>query len=275
MAKQLRILVTGGSGILGSQVVQRLQQAGHQPIVFSRRESTAPGWVRGDLSTGAGLAQALAGVDVVVHAASAAAESSKVKAVDIEGTHRLLKAAAEAGVKHLLYVSIVGVDKIPYAYFKAKLAGEDAVQAGVVPWTILRATQFPELIDRVLRASRGPFVFVPRAMSFQPVNSGDVAERLAELAVSAPARMLEDFGGPEVLTTRELAHAWLARRGLRKWIVEVPVPGPAGRGVRAGHQLCPEQRQGHRTWSAWVARSYAYGQVPAAYGGRRQPSRET
>jgi uncharacterized protein YbjT (DUF2867 family) len=270
----MRILVTGGSGVLGSQVVERLRAAGQRPIVLSRRASSAPDWVRGDIATGEGLPEALAGVEVVVHAASAAAEFTKIKGTDIEGTRRLVEAAETAGVKHLVYISIVGIDRIPYVYYKAKVAAEELVKAGAVPWTIQRATQFPELLDRVLRASRGPFVFVPGSISFQPVDSVEVAERLAQLATSAPAGKLEDFGGPEVLTTRELAQTWLAHRGMRKRIVSFPIPGKVGRAFRAGYHLCPEHRQGRGTWVDWIGRAYAGGQVPTAYSRKSEPDRD-
>ena len=184
------------------------------------------------------------------------------------------EAAEAAGVKHLVYISIVGIDRIPYVYYKAKVAAEETIKAGAVPWTILRATQFPELLDRVLRASREPLVFVPGSISFQPVDSGEVAERLAQLATSAPAGMLEDFGGPEVLTTKELAQAWLARRGMRKRLVSLPIPGKAGRGFRAGYHLCPDHRQGRWTWSDWIGRAYAGGRVPTACSRKSEPSQD-
>jgi uncharacterized protein YbjT (DUF2867 family) len=271
----MRILVSGGSGVLGHQVVERLVSAGQNPIVLSRRASRLPGWVRGDIATGEGLPEALAGVDVVVHAASAAAEFTRIKATDVEGTRRLVAAAEAAGVKHLIYISIVGVGSVPYFYYRAKAAAEATIKGGTVPWTILRATQFHELIDRIFRASRGPFVFVPRSISFQPVDSGDVAERLAELATSSPAGLLDDFGGPEILTSRELAQAWLARRGLRKSIVGIPVPGRTGRGFRAGQHLCPDRRQGGVTWHDWIGRAYAGGRVPTAYGRKSQSTEDT
>jgi uncharacterized protein YbjT (DUF2867 family) len=270
----MRILVTGGSGILGTQVVERLRAAGQETIVLSRRASTAPDWVKGDIATGEGLPAALAGVNVVIHAASAAAEFTKIKGTDIDGTSRLVEIAEAAGVKHLVYISIVGIDRIPYAYYKAKVAAEEIIKAGGVPWTIQRATQFPELLDRFLRISRGPFLFVPRSISFQPVDSGEVAERLAQLATSAPAGMLEDFGGPEVLTTKGLAQTWLARRGMHKRIVSFPVPGKAGRAFRAGHHLCPDHRQGRATWGDWVGRAYAGGRVPTAYSSKNEPSKD-
>ena len=271
----MRILVTGGTGVLGSQVVERLREAGHTAIVLSRRASTEADWVQGDIATGEGLEGALEGVDAVVHAASAAAEFRKIKSTDIQGTTHLVAAAEKAGVKHLVYISIVGIDMVPYVYYKAKVAAEETVKAGGVPWTILRATQFPELIDRVLRASRGPFLFVPGSMSFQPVHSSEVAQRLAELSLSSPAGMLADFGGPEVLTTKEIAHAWMARRGLSKIVVGVPIPGKAGRSFRAGNHLSPEHRDGHGTWAGWVARAYAGGAIPTAYGRRREASRDS
>ena len=261
----MRIVVTGGSGVLGAQVVEQLRAAGHEPVVLSR--GPGPGRLQGDVATGEGLAPAFAGADVLLHAASAAAEFTKIKATDIEGTRRVLSAAEAAGIKHLVYISIVGIDRIDYGYYKAKLTAENTIKAGSVPWSILRATQFHDLIDRVLRATaRGPFVVIPKGLRFQPVASAEVATRLTEVSLGAPTGAIEDFGGPEVLTADELALAWSKRRGRRRRVVRVPVPGKAGAGFRAGNHLCPDHRQGELTWAQWLEQAYADGRVPAAYG---------
>src|SRR3990172_2973042 len=144
------ILVTGGSGGLGSELVPRLA-AGHTVRILSRRPrppSATTEWAQGELATGEGLAEAVAGVDMIVHAASS--PFGKTRQVDVEGIRRLLPAAAPA-TPHLFYISIVGVDRIPFPYYRAKLAAEKLVEEPAVPYTILRATQFHTLIDRLLR----------------------------------------------------------------------------------------------------------------------------
>src|SRR3990172_6438701 len=146
------ILVTGGSGGLGSELVPRLAAAGHTVRVLSRRPrppSTNTEWAQGDLATGEGLAEAVSGVDAVIHAATS--PFRRTRQTDVEGTRRLLDAAGAAGEPHFFYISIVGIDRIPLPYYKAKLAAEKLVEESAIPYTILRATQFHSLIDRFLR----------------------------------------------------------------------------------------------------------------------------
>jgi uncharacterized protein YbjT (DUF2867 family) len=246
-------------------VVDGLSDRGLQPLVLSRRPR--PGWVQGDLATGIGLGPALEGAEVVLHLASAAAEVTRIKATDIEGTRRLVAAAEGAGVKHMVFVSIVGIDRVAYPYYRAKVAAEEAVRAGAVPWSIVRATQFHDFIGRILRAlARGPWLFVPRGFSFQPVASAEVASRLVEVARSAPTGTTEDLGGPQVLSAAELGRAWLAQRGESRRVVGLPIPGRAGRDFRAGNHLCPDRRQGRQPWTEWLEEAYAGGRVPTAYG---------
>jgi uncharacterized protein YbjT (DUF2867 family) len=245
-------------------LVEQLRRAGHDPVVLSRR--ARQGTIQGNIATGAGLAQALEDAEVVLHAATAAAEPTRIRATDIEGTRRLVAAAESAGVKHLVCVSIVGIESVDYGYYRAKMAAETAVRAGAVPWSILRATQFYDLIDRVLRAlARGPLLFVPSGIRFQPVASSEVARRLAEIATGDPTTTVEDLGGPRVMTSRELGEAWLGQRGERRQIVALPLPGRALRDFRAGKHLRPDARRGRQTWADWLKDAYAGGRVPTAY----------
>jgi uncharacterized protein YbjT (DUF2867 family) len=198
------ILVTGGTGVLGRRAVDRLRAAGHESRVLSR--SGRPGTIQGDLLTGAGLDGAVDGVETIVHCASN--PYRKTRRTDVGGTELLLQAAARAGVSHVVFISIVGVDRNPYyPYFRVKLDAESVVERSPVPWTILRATQFHDLVLKALRLlDRLPAVMpIPGGVLFQPIDVGEVADRLVELALSPPAGRVPDVGGPEVLTFAELA----------------------------------------------------------------------
>src|SRR5438445_2033117 len=143
----MRVLVTGGTGALGREVVTQLRAKGHRARILSRKPGAGADWVQGDLVTGAGLELAVKDVDAIVHAASDALDPRKYHATDVLGTRRLLAMAREAGVRHVVYISIVGMDGVAYPYYKSKLAAEAVMRENIVPWTMLRATQFNTLID--------------------------------------------------------------------------------------------------------------------------------
>lgn len=238
------ILVTGGTGTLGRVLVARLGTAGHEVRVLSRR----PGHYTGDLVTGAGVAEAVRDTDVIVHCAS---DPRKPK-TDVDATRNLI-AAAEG--QHLVYVSIVGVDRIPYGYYETKLACERLVEDSGLPWTILRATQFHDLIAMAARAlTRSPVVPVPAGVSFQPVDVTEVAARLVELATGAPAGRAPDFGGPAVRTSADLVRAYLRATRRRRAVVPVPLPGKVIRAVRSGANLTPDHRDGRITFEEYLAK---------------------
>lgn len=244
------LLVTGGTGVLGRRVVERIEAAGTEARVMSH--SGRPGTVRGDLLTGEGLGAAVRGVGTIVHCASS--PYRKARRVDVEGTERLLEAAAGAGVSHLVYISIVGVDRAPsYPYYRVKLEAERAIEASPVPHTILRATQFYDLVLVAIRfLDRLPVLPVPADLPGQPVDAGEVAGRLAELALSGPAGRVPDVGGPEVGTLADSARRYLEVLGSRKKVVEFPLPGKTARAVREGALTCPENRYGKIRWEEFL-----------------------
>jgi uncharacterized protein YbjT (DUF2867 family) len=243
------VLVTGGTGSLGRRVVDGLREADSDVRALSR--SGRPGTVPGDLLTGAGLEQALHGVDVVVHCASS---PRKTRQTDVEGTERLLRAAARTGLSHIVFISIVGVDRNPYfPYYRMKLEVEKVVERSEVPWTILRATQFHEFALRMIQfLERLPVVTMPKGFLLQPIDVGEVAGRLVELALSAPAGRVPDVGGPEVRTFTELARSYLEMTGKRRRVVEVPLPGKMARAIREGAQTCPDQAYGKIRWEEFL-----------------------
>lgn len=244
------ILVTGGTGLLGRRVVDRLRAAGHDPRVLSR--SGRAGTVRGDLLTMEGIEPALEGVNTLIHCASSPLR--KARQIDVHGTERLLEGARGTGLSHVVFISIVGVDRNPYyPYFRIKLDTERVVERSGVPWTILRATQFHEFVLRFLAPlSRGPVALAPRGLFLQPVDVSEVAGRLVELALADPAGRVTDLGGPEVGTFADFSRAYLESSGAGKRIVEVPVPGKAVRAWREGAQICPEGDRGEITWKDFL-----------------------
>jgi len=245
-----QVLVTGGTGVLGRRVVERLGSEGIRARILSR--SGKPGTMRGDLLTGEGLRPAVQGVDTIIHCASSPFRNAR--GVDVEGTGCLLEVAAEAGVSHLAYISIVGIDLAPsYPYYRTKLETERVVESSPVPYTILRATQFYDLVLMALRfLDRLPVMFIPRGFLGQPIDAGEVADRLVELALSGPAGRVPDIGGPEVGTLADAASDYLRVKGDRRRIFEVPVPGKTARAFREGALTCPGQAYGKIRWEDFL-----------------------
>ena len=245
-----RVLVTGGTGVLGRRVVDRLRSAGVGTRVLSH--SGKPGTIRGDLLTGEGLQPAVRGIDTLIHCASS--PFRKAREVDVEGTGRLLEAAARAGVSHLVYISIVGIDlAASYPYYRVKLDAERVVEGSPVPYTILRATQFYDLVLMALRfLDRLPVLPVPKGFLGQPIDAGEVADRMVELALSKPAGRVPDIGGSEVSTLAGAARTYLEVTGRRRRILELPVPGKTARAFREGALLCPDGTYGQVRWEDFL-----------------------
>jgi uncharacterized protein YbjT (DUF2867 family) len=236
------ILVTGGTSGPGRPTVERLRAAGHDVRVFSRRPGA--GHVVGDLATGAGLPDALAGVDTVVHLAT---NRSK----DLPATERLLAAATGAGVGHLVFLSIVGVDRIPYGYYVDKVASERAIAGSGIPFTILRATQFHSFPSEIL-GMFGNRLFL-RGVSVQPIGVEDVADRLAELATGTPSGRVADIGGPEILDATDVLHRLQAAGRAPRRVLSIKLPGRAFAAFAAGHHLAGLPGYGTQTFDQWLA----------------------
>lgn len=211
-------------------------------------------WAQADLETGVGLREAVAGAEVIVHAASA---FRRTESIDVRGSQRLLEKARAAGASHFLYVSIVGIDRIPMGYYRHKLAVEALVEQGSLPWSILRSTQFHTLIDGMLRLLlRLPIALLPADFRFQPIDPAEVADRLSDCVASGPAGRLPDIGGPEVHFLGDLARLWMQARGIRRWLIHLPLLGTVAAGFRQGFNTVPDHRYGQVTWADWLRREY-------------------
>ncbi|MEM1127731.1 MAG: NAD(P)H-binding protein [Bacteroidota bacterium] len=256
----MHVLVTGATGTLGRRVVRAVHNAGHAVRLMSRQPAppgTARGvWARANLRTGAGLGQAVAGMEAVIHCAT---NPKRPRPVDVTGTRQLVKALQQAGGAHLIYISIVGIEQVPLSYYKAKLEAEQIVEASGLPYTLLRATQFHELIDLLLQGlAKCPVVLpLPTRVPIQSIAAVEVAARLAQAVGDGPRGRLTDLGGPEVLPMRDVAEAWMSARGLRKPLVPVPTWGAALDAVRKGALTAPSARQGHQRWGAWLTETSA------------------
>jgi uncharacterized protein YbjT (DUF2867 family) len=262
----IKIAIAGGTGTLGRHVAAELAGRGHDVRVLSRLHQGVRGGVPPeeqsrsrtypvDLTTGAGLDDALAGCEVVVDASN---DSSKNAAATlVGGTRRLLAVGREAGVTHHLGVSIVGCELVPMGYFRVKAEQEEVVTVGTVPWTIVRATQFHEYVAAMLGAgARWRAVPVPLAL-VQPVAVAEVARVVADAAEEPPRAGRVQIAGPEVAGAVSLARAWRRAAGARAVLVPTPLPGRLGRALRGGALTTenPDVR-GCVTFADWLAAAY-------------------
>lgn len=237
------MLVTGGTGTLGRGLIPVLDDRGIPSVVLSRRPG--PDIRVGDLDSGAGVAEALDGIDTVIHLAAGRSQPREA--------HRLVSAGRTAGIRHLVFISIVGIDEIPFGYYRAKLAAERVVTGSGLPVTVLRTTQFHQFIAGFFAAQRFSPVVVTPALSVQPIDTRAVAARLADLAVGPPSGRVADLGGPEVLTGREIAWLYQAHRGWRRPTIPFGLPGATWAAFARGYQLVPKNRSGGRTFAQFLA----------------------
>ena len=259
------ILLTGGTGTLGRLVVPFLRDSGCKVRVLSRHSHEPVDgieFVTGDLATGQGIETAAYGVETIVHCAGTAKG-------DEDKARILVQAASIAGVQHLVYISVVGADRIPvvsgldhamFGYFASKRAAERIVIRSGLPWTTLRATQFHDLILTTARQmAKLPVIPVPTGLRFQPVDAREVATRLVELALGTPAGLVPDIAGPRVYEMKELLRSYLRATHRHRLIMPVKLPGKAAQAFRAGANLAPEHAAiGHRTWEDFLAERLGY-----------------
>ncbi|GJJ23082.1 epimerase [Mycolicibacterium mageritense] len=246
------VLITGATGTLGHHVVPEATAAGHQVRALSRHERvgyTGVHWHQGDLHAGTGLDAALDGTDVVIHCAT-----QPTGGKDVVAARNLIASARRTGVGHLIYVSIVGIDAIPLPYYKTKLQVEQTLAESGLGHTVLRATQFHELIEAIFRGQRFfPALLALRGVRFQPIDTRDVATRLVELIDAEPSGRAPDIGGPEVHEHAELGRIYLAARGSGRRVVSLTIPGKIVAGYKSGANLVPTNAAGTKTFQEYLA----------------------
>lgn len=265
----MKILLTGGTGHLGQAIAYRLKQQDHQVRIFARhpRGDREFEWFRGDLATGEGVREAVAGAETIIHAAtnSPAARRGRFTVgdflrspadVDVDGTRLLLSEAEEAGIEHFVHVSIVGLEhlrRVPYS--RRKLEAEQIVRSSGVPWSIVRATGFYWLLERMLQKMlERRIVALPAHALMAPVDSDEFAEFIVECVADGPRGEREDFAGPQTLSMIELMEEYLTARGGRRRIRRAPLPRRVQTAMTAGNTSA-DARLGTTTWAQWLRRS--------------------
>jgi uncharacterized protein YbjT (DUF2867 family) len=235
----MRVAVAGGTGWAGKLVVERARERGHEVVVISRSAGV-------DLVSGAGLGDALRGVDVVIDVANVTTLSRKESVAFFEAeTRNLLAAEQRAGVGHHVVLSIVGVDRVDSGYYFGKRRQEELALAGPIPVTILRATQFHEFAAQLLERVPGPLKVAPVMVS-RPVAAADVADELVRLAEGPAQGRATELAGPEVLKVA----AMMRRLARGKLVLTVP----AGRAMANGGLLpAGDFHQGKITFEQWAA----------------------
>ncbi|WP_144876138.1 SDR family oxidoreductase [Microbacterium sp. 1.5R] len=239
------ILVTGGTGNIGRHTVPLLRAAGSEVRILSRNADADAAGIRsfeGDTVKGTGLAEALDGVETVLHLAGGA------KGDDI-AARNLVAATRRAGVRHLILISVVGADGMPIGYFRMKAAAERAFAESGIPWTVLRVAQLHDFALPMVKVLSGMRI-APRGLRFETVGVDAVAERLAELTLGAPAGRVADLAGPEVQEVADLVRAFDAARGRTRRLMPLRIPGAVGRAYRAGDNLADETAV--RVGTTWV-----------------------
>ena len=249
----MRIAVVGGTGNIGGRTVAVLERGGHEVRVISRKAPEYPV----DLTNGEGLDKALKGIEVVVDASNGP-PSQKAHKVLVDGSHRLLEAEQKAGVGHHVLVSIVGIENVNMIYYNVKLNQERVVEAGGVPWTIVRATQIHDLIANMVGYTKRVLVRPAAKVMFQPVSADEVAEVVAKVATEPPKEGRVTVAGPEIRDVRELGRMWHQGTGRRSVEIPIYVPGKVGKALREGGLTDPNPDVlGKQTFAEWIEATQA------------------
>ncbi|KAK1185764.1 NAD(P)H-binding protein [Streptomyces sp. NBS 14/10] len=209
----MKIAVIGGTGLIGSQVVKKLNAAGHEAVPHSKSTGV-------DVITGEGVAEAVADADVVVNLTNSPTFDEASAVFFRKSMENLLTAGEKAGIRHFVVLSIVGVDQVPELdYYRAKAMQEELLAAASIPYSIVRATQFMEFMDATMSwTTNGDTVRLP-ATPIQPIAAGDVADAVAEVAAGAPLQGIRNVAGPEVFPLDELGRVTLAARSDSRTVV--------------------------------------------------------
>ena len=244
----MQIAVVGGTGTLGAYVVQELALRKHEVRVLSRRSAS----YSVDLTTGRGLDRAMKGCDAVVDASNAD-WGRRSKRIMVGGTRRLLSAENSASVRHHVCISIVGCEKVLASYYKNKFRQEQVVRESAVPWTIIRATQFHELLAGAFSCMAKWGLLPAPTIPLQTVASVEVATTVADIVERSPRHGEFTIAGPEIMDMPEMARLWSCVTGRRAFLLPIPLWGKLRRALHEGVLTEPKPDvRGRLSFEEWL-----------------------
>lgn len=254
-----RILVTGGTGHLGQKVVNSLLSKEQKINILSTKILSSDNknitYHTGNLAENTGLKEATNDIDIIIHCAS---NPRNFQGADIEGTENLLKVVDNSKIKHLVYISIVGIDKSEYPYYKAKLQVENLLSKSQLPYTIVRTTQFHNFVLNMIQnlinetSNKDSILKIPKGLKFQPIATKEVAELLATISLGQPKGLLSDFGGAEILSFEEITTIYLKAFQLNRQIQLEMTNDIRHELFRSGVNLCPDHTFGKENWNTFL-----------------------
>ena len=256
MTNGTKVLITGGTGVLGKELRTIFPQYSIPYVIASRTNpSNLDNWLHVDLETGNGLEEATKNKEIIFHLASGTKKFNKN--IDIEGTKRLLQKAKVNGVLHFIYISIVGIDSVPLTYYQYKLQAEKEIINSGIPYTILRSTQFHEFIDFILhKLLKLPIALVPKRAKFQPIEAKVVAQKLFTIGQGQPLNKIINIGGKETFELDDIAKNWLSSQSKRRLLLNLPLFGKLNNALKNGGLTCTEKANDSITWGEWLEEKY-------------------
>lgn len=248
----MRILVTGSTGHLGSALLNQLKDSDHEVKITSRKKPKGIEhfkWIYSDLFSGEGLEEAVKDVDVIIHSATSPNKHSKV--VEVSGFNELLRRAKN--IKHFIYPSIVGIDQIPFKYYKYKLEAENLLKNSSIPHTIVRSTQFHHFVDDLFLSR--PVLnryFVPGNFKCQSVDVNEFAKHLIGIVDKGPQGKIEDFGGPDIVTLKEMADFKIKINNENNKVLSISLPGKLFKAFSNGENTNSTRKMGRITFEDYL-----------------------
>jgi uncharacterized protein YbjT (DUF2867 family) len=254
------VLVTGGTGLLGKEVVDQLISLNYGVTVLSsKKKPLVPDGVqliKGDLASNKGLQEATRDADIIIHCAS---NPKDTLSVDIKGTQNLLAAIDKDKTLHFIFISIINVDRSNYTYYQTKVKVEEMIKESGIPFSILRATQFHNYVLTILKSfdKKNGALVVPDEMHFQSIEVKEAATLLVNLAQKGPAGLLRGVGGPELLRFEDMVKTYLRVFGRNDELKAKSLPGEEYDRYRSENNIWPSNTYGNITWEAFLRNSRA------------------
>jgi uncharacterized protein YbjT (DUF2867 family) len=248
----LRILVTGSTGQLGSALLNQLKGSEYKVKITSRKKPEDIGtfeWVYSDLFTGEGIEEAVKDVEVIIHAATSPIKNSRI--IEVIGLEKFLSKLQH--IKHFIYPSIVGIDEIPLKYYKLKYEAEELLKNSSIPYTIVRGTQFHSFVENLL-LSKPLFkrYVIPGNIKFQSIDVGEFANHLIDIINKGPQGRTDDFGGPDIMTLREMAELKIKINNETNKVLNISLPGKLYKSFYDGKNTNFSQKIGKITFEEYL-----------------------